>query len=234
MGEVMSSAKFFVAISLFILGACAGIGARREEAQFQRELQLKDEAWIAARGRLQSMCPTMPADVDEYKRKSQLRIVGSDPFGGCDLRFFKLTNSPYTDDWQWFWLPGYRTIVDVHEDEARKKITLKIYEEYMVAAARHLAKAIDAAEITPDEHKALFNYAWSWMIDQTRKEAVLLRNNTIKAEEQDAAVRRVLANTGLALAAGLQAYGKSYARSYRPPTNCSGTTIGYTFNVTCY
>ncbi len=176
----------------------------------------------------------MPANLDEFKQKSQLRLAGADPFRGCDVRYFKLTNSPYTDDWQWIWLPAYSTIVNVHEEEARKKFPLKIYEEYMVAAAHHLAKAIDAAEITPEEHKALFNYAWSWMIDQTKKEAVLLRNNTIKADELDAAIRRVLANTGAALAAGLQTYGQAYARSYRPPTNCSGQMLQSYFYVNCY
>ncbi len=222
-----------IAASAF-MNACSGMVARREEVQFEKELQLKDEAWIAARLHLTSMCPKSPNSVEEYNRQMSSKVAGSDPFRGCEFRLWKFTNSPYTDDWTWRWLPAHQVVVRVHEEEARKRFTLKIYEEYMVAAARHLAKAIDAKEITPEEHKALFNYAWSWMIDQTRKEAVLLRNNTIKAEQQDAAVRRILANTGLALAAGLQAYGQAYARSYRPPTNCYGQNLQTTFYVNCY
>lgn len=72
------------------------------------------------------------------------------------------------------------------------------------------------------------------MIDKTRKEAILLRESSIKAEEQDARTREVLRNVGLALAAGLQAYGQAYARTYRPPMNCFGTRIGYSISVTCY
>ncbi len=221
-------------VALIFLQACAGAMARREEAQFEQELKLKDEAWIAARLRLNSMCPKQPTGITEYKKGVQVRHTGSDPFQGCDYRLWKFTNSPYTDDWTWRWLPAHAVIVQVHEEEARKRFTLKIYEEYMLAAARHLANAIDAGEITPEEHRALFNYAWTWMIDQTKNEAVLLRANTIKADEQDARIERALRSTGLALAAGLQAYALANARAYRPPTNCYGQILQSFYTVSCY
>lgn len=148
-------------LALMFLQACSAIVARQEEAQFHKELTMKDEAWIAARLRLKEICSNPPTSVEEYRRGAELRRAGSDPFRGCDLRLMKLTNSPFTDDWDWVWLPPHTTIVQVHEAELRNRVQLKIYEEYMLAVAYHLARATDTQEITPQEHRLLFNFAWS-------------------------------------------------------------------------
>jgi hypothetical protein len=228
------TARCLLVLTLIISQGCAGAMARREEAAFQQELVLKDQAWIAARLKLLSMCPPRPTSLDQYKEKVQLRLVGADPFSGCDFRLIKLSNGASLDDWTWFWLPSHTVIVQAHEKALRERVTLRLYDEYMFGIAYHLAKAIDSAELTPEEHKQLFNYAWAWMFERTKNDAILFRQNVIRADEQDAQTRKVIAAIGVGLAAGVQGYAQAYARSYRPPTNCFGTQIAYSFSVTCY
>lgn len=220
-------------IALVFLCSCSASVAQREELQFYRDLGQKDEAWVNARARLKGMCPEAPMSVEEYKKRVELYTTGYDSFKGCNFRFIKYSNSPSLDDWHWLWLPSHMTIVKTHEEEARKRFTPKIYEEFMFAVAYHLAEASDSQQISPEEHRLLFNYAWNWMIDQTRKESILLKEASLKAGESDTTILRAISVIGLALAAGLGAYAQGYAQNYRPPTSCLGMRVGPSISMSC-
>jgi hypothetical protein len=72
------------------------------------------------------MCPPVPTSVEEYQEGKALIATGTDPFRGCDLRLYKLTNSAFTDDWDWVWMPAYSKIVDAHKEEVRRLVTLHL------------------------------------------------------------------------------------------------------------
>lgn len=242
----MAALLSIASISILIfLQACASYQARQEEARFQKEIELKTEAWVAARMRLRTMCPDPPASIDEYRKGRALREVGTDPFRGCDLRLYKLTNSPQTDDWDLLWFPSYATIVQVHEEELRKRVGLKIYEEYMLGIARYLAAKTDGSDLTPQAQRVLFNYGWTWMINKTNEEAILLRDSTLRAEQLDAQAWQALAKIGQGLAIGVGAAAVAYANQQRTaygtqptlklaPIHCTANRYFNTVYVDCY
>src|SRR5207244_13521200 len=115
-----------------------------------KEFELKNEAWQASRLRLTELCPKAPTTLEEYQRgQAAIKAGAPDPFHGCNLRIVKATNAPLTNDWQWFCAPPYQTMVAIHEEELRKRVTPKPYEEYMLGLGRFLAKGEEAGTISP-------------------------------------------------------------------------------------
>ncbi|MGH7393387.1 MAG: hypothetical protein ACREM3_28620, partial [Candidatus Rokuibacteriota bacterium] len=101
-------------------------------------------------------------------------------------RYVKATNQARTDDWGWEILPPYTTIVAVHEDEFRRRHSLKVYEEFMLASARYLAERIERREITHQQLAEATNQAWRWMIEQFKAEGIMLIDGVRLAQEADA------------------------------------------------
>jgi len=234
-----------IVLALAFLQACQAYKARHQETSFYEDIALKNEAWVQARVRLRAMCPSPPTGVEEYRRGVVLRETGADPFQDCDFRLYKLTNSPQTDDWDLLWFPSYATIVQVHEEELRKRAGLKIYEEYMLAIARYLAAKTDGSDLTPQAQRVLFNYGWTWMINKTNEEAILLRDSTLRAEQLDAQAWQALAKIGQGLAIGVGAAAVAYANQQRTaygtqttlklaPIHCTANRYFNTVHVDCY
>ena len=90
---------------LLVLGqACSTYQARGELAQFDKEGDERVVAWYQGQARLVNMCRVPRSRSD------------------CKKRLMK--ESPWTDevgDWLWVVMPSYSTIVDVHEEELRKR-----------------------------------------------------------------------------------------------------------------
>jgi hypothetical protein len=223
---------------LTTLPACSATRARKQLAQRQAEFQRNNEAWNAAKYRLWSMCPDPPKTEGDYWKKVQIKNTGKDPSQGCDLRLVKLTNGPTLDDWNWNWLPGYQTIVNVHEEELRKRVKPKLYEEYMLALSHHLAKRADSGEITPEQFKQAFNEGWKWLISEMQKEQILLQQKITAAEQRDVATLNTL-NTiaaGLATVATAAIVASAVVSASRPSaTNCYAYSAGGgNYQVQCY
>jgi hypothetical protein len=167
-----------LAPNLFLLLAlgCASHQARQSIEARQKEFALNNEAWQAARMRLTAMCSKAPATLQEYQRgMAMIRSGGQDPFRGCNVRLVKVTNSPVTNDWNWFWAPPpYQTIIAVHEEELRKRVTPKPYEEYMLGLSRYLGKAADEGKIAPQQLVQAFNAGWNYMVNAMKNEAAIL------------------------------------------------------------
>lgn len=223
-----------------LLSSCAAGQARQAIADQQRQVGMNNEAWMAARQRLHGMCPQAPQSVEEYqRRKLAIRAGGGDSLGGCDARLVKLTNAPRFDDWDWDWLPSYQTIVAVHDEELRKRVVPKVYDEYILGLGRYLAAKADRGEITPQQLMMAFNEAWRWMFGKMREEAILLQQNLVAAQLQDAATINALTGIAVGLAsvasAALQVRAETIAASYRAaPVNCTARQVGAFVNVTCY
>ncbi|HEY3305074.1 MAG TPA: hypothetical protein VGL70_16230 [Candidatus Binatia bacterium] len=173
---------------LLVLPACSAHQARQAITQRQDELRLNSEAWMAARARLREICPVGPS------------LVNPDRYPGCDQRLIK-GSSGLADDWQWLWAPSYQTVVSVHEEELRKRVTPRIYEEYMLGQARYLALKADQKEITPQQLRRAFNEGWAWMVQKMREEHVLLQQNLQAAEYNDAATWKTVGEIAVGLAA---------------------------------
>jgi hypothetical protein len=186
---------------LLVLG-CASHQARQAIESRQKEFALNNEAWQAARIRLGAMCPNRPATIEQYKQAHEIiRLGGRDPFQGCNVRIVKVTNSPVTNDWQWFWAPPYQTIVAVHEEEMRKRVTPKPYEEYMLGLSRYLGKAADDGAISPQQLVQAFNAGWTYMVNAMKNEAVILTNDLKAAELSDAQTWKTIGEVAVGLAA---------------------------------
>lgn len=222
--KVHSAVSIVLTLLLIFLPSCSTYQARQAIQARDRELTLNDEAWQVARQRLHDMCPKPPSSTEEY-RTQQLRAAmnGQTPFQGCDVRMVKLTNDPVFDDWQWDWLPSYQVIVSVHEEELRKRVTPKLYEEYMLGLSRYLAKKVDSREITPQQLMSAFNEGWKWMYNKMEEEKILLQNNVQSSQQADAAVWKTLNAIAVGLAAvattAIIAYAaiRSSAPAYQPP-----------------
>jgi hypothetical protein len=200
-------------------------------------LALNMEAWHAARTKLKAMCPEVPT-VEEYKRgKGFAKAASNDPFRGCDVRIIKVSYGPVFDHWQWDWLPSYQSIVAVHVDEMRSRVTPKIYDEYMHGLARSLAERADKGQIAPKQLVAAFNEGWKWMFGQMQKQAILLQPNLQAAQRSDAALWNTLGTVAAEMAAvastALVASGTAapYAST---PLHCEANRIGLFVNVTCH
>jgi len=189
-----------LALFLVILPSCSTYQARQAIESRQKEFALNNEAWQVARLRLKSMCPKPPQSVEKYRQGQTIaKLAGEFPFRGCNIRMVKTTNAPRFDDWQWDWLPSYQTIVTVHEEELRKRVIPKLYEEYMLGLSRYLALKADQGEITPRQLAYAFNTGWKWMLDKMKEEIILLQQNLQAAQIADAAAW----NTVAIIAAGL-------------------------------
>ena len=163
-----------LSLCLVLLPACSAMQAREAMSQRAREMKLSNEAWEMARLRLVTMCPDPPKTVAEYQAGILLRKQGKDPFSGCDVRLVKQTNGPALDDWRWYWLPSYQIIITVHEEELRKRVTPKVYEEYILGLSHYLARKTESGEITPQQLMYAFNEGWKWLYGKMQEEQILL------------------------------------------------------------
>jgi hypothetical protein len=68
----------------------------------------------------------------------------------------------------------YQTIIAVHEEELRKRVTPKPYEEYMLGLSRYLGKAADEGKIAPQQLVQAFNAGWNYMVNAMKNEAAIL------------------------------------------------------------
>jgi hypothetical protein len=210
-------------VSLCLVVACSATRAREEMTRRRTELDQNNAAWEAARTRLWKMCPNAPKSTAEYRKGVQIRSTTNDPFGGCDLRLVKLTNGPTFDDWDWDWLPNYTTIVAVHDEELRRRLKPKVYEEYMLGLSRHLAKRVDDGDISPQQFMHAFNEGWKWLYGKMQEESILFQENLRSAQQSDAAAWNTLNSiaAGLATVATAAILADAAVRASRPaPTNC--------------
>jgi hypothetical protein len=192
----------FAVSFLLLLPACSANRAQQAVDAQQRQFALNTQAWMAARTRLKQMCPSIPKSVDEYKQaKAILASMGTDPYNGCDVRLVKMTNAPRYDDWTWDWLPSYSTMVAVHDEELRKRVAPKIYDEFILGIAKYVGVMADRGEITPFQLMNVLNEAWRWAVQESQKETILLQQNLAVAQQSDAAVWNGLGKAALGLAA---------------------------------
>lgn len=122
--------------------------------------------------------------------------------GGCNIRTVKTINSPFSNDWHWDWLPSYQTIMAVHEEELRKRVVPKPYEEYMLALGRFLASNTDHESMTPKELVERFNTGWSYMIGEMKKEFALQVDNFKAAQRSDTKIWETMIITGVGFLLG--------------------------------
>jgi hypothetical protein len=206
-------------VALLLLPGCAALQARSQLEAFQAHQRQNTMAWIAARQRLTAACQQNPPD------------------RGCAVRAIKLTNSPRTDDWRRTWLPDYRTIVAVHEEELRRRVAPKVYDEYVIALSKALAARADKQEITEEQMIRAFNESWTWLAHQMRQEHLLLVDAIRAAEVADAQTAQTLSAiaTGLAVVATGALLAAATARAYAPPPpiHCVSLTSGYAAFITC-
>lgn len=187
---------------VLFLQACSIYQARQAIEARQREFALNNEAWQVARLRLKAMCSKPLQTVEEYQQGQAIKNAGGqDPFRGCNIRIVKATNAPVTNDWQWDWLPSYQTIVAVHEEELRKRVAPKPYEEYMLGLSRLLAKSTDNGSITPKELVDTFNAGWNYMVSAMKNESALLAGNLDAAQLSDAQTWKTIGQIAGGLAA---------------------------------
>jgi hypothetical protein len=123
---------------------------------------------------------TLPQLKDKYPNPGHRAII-DDMSYGCDARLFKITNLTTADDWDWDWLPAYQTIVRIHDEELRKRVSPKMYEEYMLGLSKFLAEKADNNIITPEQLKSALNDGWKWMVEQAKMEIKLLQDNVVAA-----------------------------------------------------
>jgi hypothetical protein len=133
------------------------------------------------------------------------------------------------------WFPNYRTIVAVHDEELRKRVKPKVYDEYALEITRALAERADRGEITSEQLRAAFNESWTWLFQQTHSERLLLEDAVRAAEIADAQALNALA-TGLAAAAmiGLTAAVVLAPVAVPAPIVCTALSSGPATFVTCH
>jgi hypothetical protein len=192
------------------------------------------------------------AEIFNEKVEAQAAIAGD---GDCNVRIVKITNAPTFDDWQWDWLPPYETIVSAHEEELRKRVTPKLYEEYMLGLSHYLAQKADGHQITARQFVYAFNTGWKWMFQNVQQEKILLQQNFLAAQYKDAATWNTITTIAAGLAtittaallasasASERAAAEANARAaainaYRPspaPTSCNAyPTGGGYYHVRCW
>jgi hypothetical protein len=219
--------------ALVILPACSASRIRPEKNDRIAVIPLEIQAWQAARIRLHSMCPHVPKTVDELEQALRVRQEN-----GCYVRLAKDTAAPTIDDWHWHWLPPYQVVVAVHDEELRKRVRPKLYEEYMSGLTRYLAEKADRGEITSDQMKHAFNAGWNWLQAKIRDERILLQENVRTAESADAATREKVTDVagGLATVATLALMVSADDKAYQPaPANCYAFPAGErNYTIECY
>jgi len=217
MGSDRFFALFLVAV-VMTLPACSipRPGQRINHLTAKAELAL--EAWEAARHRLHLMCPRVPKTADELTQ-----ALSVEHENGCYARYAKDTYIPALDDWHWHWLPPYQVVAAVHDEELRKRVTPKLYEEYMSGLNRYLAEKADRGEITPGQFRYVVNAGWNWLTGKLRSKSILLKENSHSAGEDDAVMRTTLTDVAgeLATVATLGLFVSAPDKEYQPaPANC--------------
>lgn len=149
--------------------------------------------------------------------------MGPERRSDCGRRYVK--ESPWTDevdDWTWVVMPSYSTIVDVHEQEIRKRTPAPpLYIEYTIAAARYLAARTDRGDLSPEGFKEAFSKVWVWMAAQLDQHEEILTRNMAEAETASKqawqTVGNIAAGLGVVLGAALVAAAAVASRP-APPT----------------
>jgi hypothetical protein len=185
-----------IMIGSIVISACAVARPPAESRQQRLTVPSEHQAWNAARIRLHSMCPAVLA---------------------------KDTHLPMIDDWHWHWLPPYRVVAAVHDEELRRHATPKHYEEYISGLNRYLSEKADSGQITPAQFRYVFNAGWNWLSRKAENERFLMQENISSGHSFDSAMRSALNNvagelatiTTLALAVSAQ------DKRYEPiPASC--------------
>ncbi len=216
-----------------IFSACSASLFHRNTSHRSLKAEPELAAWEAARHRLHLMCPRVPKTADELTQ-----ALSVEHENGCYARFAKDTYVPMLDDWHWHWLPPYQVVAAVHEEELRKRVTPKLYEEYMSGLNRYLAEKADKGEITPGQFRYVVNAGWNWLTGKLHNERVLLQENRGSAEERDAAMRSTLTQVAgeLATVATLGLFVSAPDKTYQPaPANCYAYPVkGGSYTIDCY
>jgi hypothetical protein len=207
-----------VALAMFmILTACSASPLRQKASENQKpKIELIHQAWEAARLRLHRMCPRVPRTEEELTQ-----ALTREQENGCYARLAKDTFMPNVDDWHWHWLPPYQIVVAVHDEELRKRITPKFYEEYLSGLNRYLAEKLDKGEITMGQFRYVIDAGWSWLSAKMQSEQILLQENMPSVGTADAA--STLSNVAgeLATVATLGLAISAPDKLYQPaPANC--------------
>jgi hypothetical protein len=232
----MGSVGFFTALLVAastIFSACSASAIRQKVDIPKPKIELIHQAWEAARLRLHRMCPRVPRTGDELTQ-----ALSVEQENGCYARLAKDTFMPSLDDWHWHWLPPYQVVAAVHDEELRKRVVPKFYEEYISGLNRYLAEKIDKGEITPAQFRYVINAGWSWLTGKIQNERILLQENMRSAENTDAATRNALSNvagelaTLTTVALAISAPDKTYQPA---PANCYAYPAEeQTFTIQCY
>lgn len=217
----MGCIRLFTALvgaASIIFSACSASPVRQKVDNHKPKIEIIHQAWEAARVRLHRMCPRVPRTQDELTQALSIEHEN-----GCYARLAKDTFMPSLDDWHWHWLPPYQVVVAVHDEELRKRVTPKLYEEYISGLNRYLAEKVDKGEITPAQFRYVINAGWSWLTGKIQSERILLQENMRSAENADADTRSTLSNvagelaTLTTVALAISAPDKAYQPA---PANC--------------
>jgi hypothetical protein len=188
------------AVLLLLLTLVSGCAVYRSKQAFDNYLKdtyPNSEAWLDAMAKLRAMCGASSA--------------GAKAGDGCAPRYVKLTAMPDTKDWAWETMPGYRTIIQVHEAELRRRGQLKPYVEYMLALSRILAEKADGGEIAPEAMEAAFNAGWKFMFEAAKSEYTLLLSNITEARAEDQKTWQTAGQIALGFAEAANAALSAYA-----------------------
>ncbi len=232
----MGSNRIFVLLLLAVvttIPACSVSAPGQQNGQRFAKPEPALEAWEAARHRLHLMCPRVPKTADELTQ-----ALSVEQENGCYARYAKDTYVPSLDDWHWHWLPPYQIVAAVHDEELRKRVTPKLYEEYMAGLNRYLAEKADKGEITPGQLRYVINAGWNWLSAKLRDKTILLKENAHSAGEDDSAVRRTLTDVAgeLATLATLGLFVSAPDKDYQPtPANCyANSSKEGSYTIDCY
>lgn len=201
-----------------IVSACSVARFPTTTLNERLEIPTEHQAWNAARIRLHSMCPGVPKTEAELIQALETRQAN-----GCYVRLAKDTHLPTLDDWHWHWLPPYRVVAAVHDEELRKRVVPRHYEEYMSGLNRYLAEKADNGEITPAQFRYVFNAGWNWLSTKIQNERFLLQQNMSSAAGLDSATHSALDNVAgeLATIATLALAVSAQDKRYEPsPASC--------------
>ena len=232
MASVRLFSTLLVAASL-IFSACSASPVLQQVNNQEPTVDLIHQAWEAARLRLHRMCPRVPRTEDEL-----VRALSVEQENGCYARLAKDTFMPRLDDWHWHWLPPYQVVAAVHDEELRKRVIPKFYEEYISGLNRYLAEKVDNGVITPGQFRYAIDAGWSWLTAKMRNERILLQENMPSAEDTDAATRSKLSNVAgeLATVATVALAISAPDKTYQPaPANCYAYPAEErTYAIACY
>lgn len=216
---------------LMIVPGCSASALREKPVEKQKpKIELIHQAWEAARLRLHLMCPRVPRTEEELTQ-----ALSIEQENGCYARLAKDTFMPNVDDWHWHWLPPYQVVAAVHDEELRKRVTPKLYEEYISGLNRYLAEKVDKGEITMGQFRYVIDAGWKWLSGKMRSEHILMQDNLRSAGDADAATRSTLtdvagelatvATLGLAVSAPDKLYQPAPANCYAHPAEEQAYTI---------